>query len=189
MSPDQELSLDTLADFDRVDTTNASNLVQHQARDLPYQDLFEPDTQGALKDASMRIRYECTRLASHYRYPLKRIDSHEIAAFEDYQYLRRYFVKHADHNVHHPPEMVSSLDWKAAGDDFAGISLKGKLSFRPTNVGPLFQLQLKPLREDRSCRFQQAFGGDRFLYLTVPALSSANRSEPISLVYFCISPL
>ena len=173
MSPDQELSLDTLADFDRVDTTNASNLVQHQVRDLPYQDLFEPDTQGALKDASMRIRYECTRLASHYRYPLKRIDSHEIAAFEDYQYLRRYFVKHADHNVHHPPEMVSSLDWKAAGDDFAGISLKGKLSFRPTNVGPLFQLQLKSLREDRSCRFQRAFGGDRFLYLTVPALTAS----------------
>ena len=97
--PDQELSLDTLADFDRVDTTNASNLFQHQVRDLPYQDLFEPDTQGALKDASMRIRYECTRPASHYRYPLKRIDSHEIAAFEDYQYLRRYFVKHADHHV------------------------------------------------------------------------------------------
>lgn len=121
----------------------------------------------------MRVRHECTRLASHYCYPLEQINSCEIAGFEDYQCLRRHFEKHARHNVQHPPEMVSPRDWNAAGEDFAGISLKGKLSFRHTNVGPLFQLQLKPLRGERSCRFQRAFGGDRFLYLSVPALAAS----------------
>ena len=110
MSFDQELSLNTLIDFDRVDTTNISNLVQHQIRDLSYQNFFEFDIQDALKNAFMRIRYECTRLTSHYRYLLKRIDSHEIAVFEDYQYLQRYFVKHVDHNVHHSPKMINFLD-------------------------------------------------------------------------------
>ena len=77
----------------------------------------------------MRVRYECTRLASQYRYPLERIDSCEIASFEDYQCLRRYFEKHAGHNVRHPPEMVSPLDWEAATDDFAGISPCHGLSY------------------------------------------------------------
>ena len=121
----------------------------------------------------MRVRYECTRLASHYRYPLERIGSHEIASFEDYQCLRQYFEKHAGGNARHPPEMVSPLNWEAAGNDFAGIDLKGKLFFSPTNVGPLFQLHLEPLRADRSCRFQRAFGGDRFLYLSVPAIMAS----------------
>ena len=58
----------------------------------------------------MKIRYECIRLTFHYRYSLKRIDFHEIAIFENYQYLQRYFVKHVDHNVYHSPEMISSLD-------------------------------------------------------------------------------
>lgn len=121
----------------------------------------------------MRVRYECTRLASYYRYQLQQTNSCKIADFEDYQLLWRRFEKHARHNVRHPPEMVSPLDWKAAGNNFAGISLKGKLSFRPTHVDPLFQLQLKPLREHPSCRFQRAFGGDRFLYLSVPALTAS----------------
>ena len=68
--------------------------------------------------------------------------------------------------------MVSLHDWEAARDDFAGISLKGKIVFRPKNEGPLFQLHLDPLREERSCRFQRAFGGDRFLYLSVPAITA-----------------
>ena len=146
-------------------------MVQHQVRDLPNQDLFEPDTQGALKDASIRVRYEATRLACYYGYPLERMSCSDVASFEDYQSLQRYFEKHAGRDVQRPPEMVAQRNWAAAGDSFAEISLKGKLEFRPINVGPLFQLQLKPLREERSCRFQRAFGGDRFLYLSVPALT------------------
>lgn len=119
----------------------------------------------------MRVRYESTRLASIYQYPLEQIDSGDIAGFEDYQCLRRYFEKHAGRDVEQPPEMVSQLDWEAAGDGFAEISLKGKLEFRPTGVRPLFQLRVKALRKERSCRFQRAFGGDRYLYLSVPALT------------------
>ncbi len=162
-----------MAEADGIDPTQASNLVQHQVRDLPTKDLFEPDIPEAFKNASMRVRYECSRLASYYRYPLEQADSGDVAGLEDYQCLRRYFEKRAGHDVQHPPEMVSPLVWKAAGDDFAGISLKGKLVFRPTNVGPLFQLHLEALRKERSCRFQRAFGGDRFLYLSVPAITAS----------------
>ena len=136
----------------------------------------------------MRVRYECTRLASHYRYPLERINSCEIAGFEVYECLWRYFEKHAGHNVRHPPERVSSLDWEAARDDFAGISLKGKLVFRPKNVGPLFELHLEPLREERSCRFQRAFGGDRFLYLSVPAITASKLPQHLRGQHLNIQP-
>ena len=102
---------------------------------------------------------------------MEQIDSGDIAGFEDYQYLRRYFEKHAVRDVQPPPEMVSQIDWKASRDGFAEIGLKRKLEFRPTAVDPLFQLHLKALRKERSCRFQRAFGGDRYLYLSVPALT------------------
>ena len=59
--------------------------------------------------------------------------------------------------------MASPHDWEAARDDSANISLKGHLSFSPTNVCPRFRLQLKLLQDERACRFQRAFGGDRFL--------------------------
>lgn len=72
----------TSAEPDGIDPTRASNLVQHQVRDLPDQDLFEHDVQGALRGASMRVRYECTRLASHSRYPLERMDSCELRALK-----------------------------------------------------------------------------------------------------------
>ncbi|KAL9130896.1 MAG: hypothetical protein Q9217_001046, partial [Psora testacea] len=157
----------------RIDPTQASNVVQHQVRDLPTHHLFEPDIPEAFKDASMRVRYEYIRLASHYQYPLELANPGDIADFEDYQCLWRYFEKCAGHVVQHPPEMVTPLVWKAAGDNFAGISLKGKLVFRSTNVGPLFQLHLEALRKERSCRFQRAFGGDRFLYLSVPAITAS----------------
>ena len=121
----------------------------------------------------MRVRYECTRLASHYQYPLEKINSCDIAGLEDYRCLSGYFEKRAGRTIQHPPEMVTPPVWKAAGDDFAEISLKGKLVFNPKNVGPLFRLQLQPFRSERSCRFQRAFGGDRFLYLSVPAITAS----------------
>ena len=165
--------MESPGEFHGVDSTQTSHPVQYQVRDLSSENLFEPDTRGALKDESMRVRYECTRLASYYRYPLENMTPGDIAGFEDYQYLRLYFEKCADRDMQNPPEMVEPLVWKAAGDDFAGISLKGKLVFRPTNVGPLFELHLKALRKERSCRFQRAFGGDRFLYLSVPPITAS----------------
>ena len=121
----------------------------------------------------MRVRYECTRLASHYHFSLKQTNPRDIAGFEDYRCPWRYFEKQSGLTIQHPPEMVTLSVWKAAGDDFAGISLKGKLVFNPKNVGPLFQLQLEPFRSERSCRFQRAFGSDRFLYLSVPVITAS----------------
>ncbi|KAL0259688.1 hypothetical protein SLS55_005425 [Diplodia seriata] len=54
---------------------------------------------------------------------------------------------------------------------FENITLKAKLSFTDNNNnhGPIFKLRLQPLQlEEASCRFQRAFGGDRFLYLETP---------------------
>ena len=164
---------DSLYTSGNSESTRELNRIQHQVRNLPSEELFELDIQGALKGASMRVRYECTRLASHYQYPLEQINSCDIADLEDYRFLWRFFEKQAGRTIQHPPEMVTPPVWKAAGDDFAEISLKAKLVFNPKNVGPLFQLRLEPLRSERSCRFQRAFGGDRFLYLSVPAITAS----------------
>jgi hypothetical protein len=48
--------------------------------------------------------------------------------------------------------------------------MKAKLSFSESSVGPLFKLALEPFQIEQSCRFQRAFGGDRFLYLLTPNL-------------------
>jgi hypothetical protein len=127
--------------------------------------LFEADTRGAWEHASARVRYECIRLASLYKCDLDKISAKEIKSFEDYECLWDYFEKFRDSNVREP-EAVDPLTWKLTGEGFG----EGKLVFNSTGSDRLFRLQLEPLRRELACRFQRAFGGDRFLYLSVPSL-------------------
>jgi hypothetical protein len=86
--------------------------------------LFEADTRGALEHASVRVRYECIRLASLYKCDLDKISAKEIKSFEDYECLWDYFEKFRDSNVREP-EAVDPLTWKLTGEGFgeAGFQL------------------------------------------------------------------
>jgi hypothetical protein len=163
-------SSDTSNGISTINTIGEPDRVQFQVRNLSNAGLFVADSQGALEHASMRVRFECIRLSSHYMCNLDQISAREIHSFEDYECLRAHFEKNGDRNTL-KPEMVDPLAWKHAGEGFGGVSLKGKLIFNSKDADQVFKLHLEPLQMEQSCRFQRAFGGDRFLYLSVPSLT------------------
>lgn len=140
----------------------------HQIRTLPQQGLFHNDIPPTMSDAPLRVRYECVRVALENGLSPEVIMPDRTTIFVDYEALRRHF---RDHPVKLKlPWSGSKRAWSAAEADFENISMKGKLIFSSLNTGPLFQLRLEPLQTEKSCRFQRAFGGDRFLYLDVPSV-------------------
>ncbi|KAK4135212.1 hypothetical protein BT67DRAFT_419358 [Trichocladium antarcticum] len=76
------------------------------------------------------------------------------------------------------PERPSAEVFSAA---LAGFESKGNtvlmsasLEFNPSKTGPLFLLDMKPLRLDEGCRLTRRFGPDRFLEILIPAPTSSN---------------
>lgn len=54
--------------------------------------------------------------------------------------------------------------------DFSGITLYAKMRWNRAEEGPVFYLELQPLRREDSNSFQREFGPDRLLYIDVPSL-------------------
>ena len=69
------------------------------------------------------------------------------------------------------PEKSSAEAWKKAEDCPENIVFAGDLKFSDEIRRPIFQLQLKPLKIDRSYRLARKFGGDRFFILGIPGLT------------------
>jgi hypothetical protein len=66
--------------------------------------------------------------------------------------------------------------WDSAKDNFTtnsdkSIMLSGALAWSSSSHEGLFNLELKPLQLEKSCRFERRFGGDRLLCLTIPDLA------------------
>ncbi|KAI1336697.1 RNA dependent RNA polymerase-domain-containing protein [Xylariaceae sp. FL0016] len=77
------------------------------------------------------------------------------------------------------PERSRSEAWVAAlnenflsNDQVHVVVLSATLTFNPAETGPLFHLQLQPLRLDLPHRLDRRFGSDRFIELVMPATSS-----------------
>jgi hypothetical protein len=66
--------------------------------------------------------------------------------------------------------------WPAHKKGFQGYTFKGQVKFKKQKANQkdeaVFSLDLHPLEADGSCRFQRAFGADRFLYLNFPSLNN-----------------
>ncbi|AEO68606.1 uncharacterized protein THITE_2079458 [Thermothielavioides terrestris NRRL 8126] len=54
------------------------------------------------------------------------------------------------------------------------VVLSASLEFNPSKTGPLFLLDMKPLRFDEGCRLTRRFGPDRFLEVLVPSPTALN---------------
>ena len=75
-------------------------------------------------------------------------------------------------------EKSSSAAWDSAKGNFTSdsnksVMLGGALTWADAPGKGLFELKLKPLQLEKSCRFERRFGGDRFLSLTIPELGRA----------------
>ncbi|OCK74509.1 hypothetical protein K432DRAFT_409803 [Lepidopterella palustris CBS 459.81] len=146
-----------------------TRLVQHQVRDLPHQGLFVDDIPPSMRKAPFIVRWETCRIALENKIrPIQLMDTYheECSDYDSFSEL-----------IANNPEcrkkvLDSKKAWLSADNNFVGYTFKGKLGFNPTNTGPLFKLSLETLQQELSCRFQRAFGSDRFLYLTVPPLNS-----------------
>lgn len=69
-----------------------------------------------------------------------------------------------------PPEKCNPDTWLEAGRNFENVALTGDLQFCPSKKSSIFELQLKPMKAEMSCRMFRRFGNDRFLVIGLPSL-------------------
>jgi hypothetical protein len=81
------------------------------------------------------------------------------------------------------PERPSAEAFAAALGTFESrgnvVVMSAALEFNPSKTGPLFLLDMKPLRFDEGCRLTRRFGPDRFLEILIPSPTGMN--APASL--------
>ncbi|KAF2143357.1 uncharacterized protein K452DRAFT_357687 [Aplosporella prunicola CBS 121167] len=138
----------------------------HQIKNLTEQGLFVPDLTRKLKNKPFKLRWEFVRIALANGVDPEVLLPHD-ETHEDYDTLWEYFSRHPA--CHILPRKGQIDAWKATGT--SDMKLKASLSVNSSNSGLLFELNPEPLRVEESCRFQRAFGGDRFLYLEIPPLN------------------
>lgn len=141
--------------------------VQYQVRDIPRQGLTIHEMPQGMRDAPFIIRWECFRIALESKVRPEDIMSEYDPDYGDYDKFWEAILKIPACSKLRRRE--SRKAWSAAEKDFEGYTFKGKLTFNTDKNGPLFNLRLDTLQSLPSCRFQRAFGADRFLYLSVPS--------------------
>ena len=151
--------------------TNDWNVTEHYlVRDFPVTSLFVDDHQEAVSHLPFRVRYECARFAMANGRPVASILPDQDVNQLDYNVFWTHFEALA---LKLPglemPAKSSTSAWIAATGQYQGVSLNGHMTLDLRSNG-LFKLTLEPFELDSSCRFQRAFGGDRFLYIKVPRL-------------------
>ncbi|OJD30191.1 rna-directed rna polymerase 2 [Diplodia corticola] len=146
---------------------------------LPEQGLFVPQIGAELMKMDFKYRWEFLRVALEAG-----IDTNQLLPqghdeeWKTYQCLWDYFQHHdALKDTFKKLRRGSKRAWDAAEvkrengtlKAFENITLKAQLAFSSTKSDQMFNIRLQPLElQDASCRFQRAFGGDRFLYLETP---------------------
>ena len=76
------------------------------------------------------------------------------------------------------PERSAAEVFAAALNNFESrgstVVMAATLEFNPSKTGPLFLLNMKPLRFDEPCRLTRRFGPDRFLEVLIPSPTALN---------------
>lgn len=148
------------------------SMEHHQVKALPKQGLFVPDiVNEKLKIMPFKYRWEFMRFALEVGVePADLLPTTHNEDWQEYAAMWDYLLRHdANKECEKQPQRSSEKAWSCTDNNFENITLKASLAFNQKNSGPLFSIQLQPLQvEEASCRFQRAFGGDRFLYLEVP---------------------
>ncbi|KAK8233703.1 RNA dependent RNA polymerase-domain-containing protein [Phyllosticta capitalensis] len=146
-----------------IDTASQVNISPAKCENL-----FVPDINEELESLQFKYRWDYVRVAEATNSKPEDLVQNRSANADDYDTFWSCLMEHESFRSR--PAAVprsSPKAWKAP--NFENVKLKASLSFNTSNVGPLSKLHMQPLRTETSCRFQRAFGGDRFLYIEVPS--------------------
>jgi hypothetical protein len=145
--------------------------LDYYIRDLIHDNLFVEDIADNLKCYPYFLLFICRRIATQNNTTMKDIMrgiDDEWASYESFKKFINNKPMCADVRM----EEYENC-WPAYEKGFQGYTFKGQVKFSKGKTEPLFSLDLHPLQADGSCRFQRAFGADRFLYLNFPSLKKA----------------
>ncbi len=120
----------------------------------------------------LRVRYEVSRFATRCDIP---IDSIKLPDdFDSYNKLWYHLGRFAKTRGVMPPARTELETWLEAGRGFEKVVLTADLHICTKKGGPLFEVQFKPMKTEKSSRLFRRFGNDRFLVIGIPALEESS---------------
>jgi hypothetical protein len=137
-----------------------------RVRDLEQRGLFRDNISPLLDDAKLIVRWELYRIILENNLEPSQVTVDENIFASNYDTFWKY-VRECGMFLQFPQPSPPSA-WAAAAAGYEGHSFKVKVDINLEKSGPLFKIKLLPIRPETSCRYQRAFGADRFLYLYIP---------------------
>ncbi|KAK4188591.1 putative RNA dependent RNA polymerase [Podospora australis] len=139
-----------------------------------------------LRPAPLAIAWEVTRICLHsgadIDHPSLQYDP-AWATYDPDEFRKSLARLEAFRGKYFPAEKPAAEVWKAAlspswESKNNTVVLSISLEFNPDPSGPLFEVNMRPLRFDKSCRLTRHFGGDRFFEVLFPS-PTAQGAPPV----------
>jgi hypothetical protein len=146
-------------------------------KSLPKEDLFvnESDEPAYIPKLSFRARFECARVALAFGLSVHDLASESVVGITEYADLWSYFNRCAEEKGFTLPKRSSDKAWEDSPRcEYVNLKARLTINYESNSRQPLFKLHIEPIEWDNPCRFQYAYGGDRFLYLFLPDLELRN---------------
>ncbi|KAL2128099.1 hypothetical protein VTI74DRAFT_9740 [Chaetomium olivicolor] len=144
-----------------------------------------PKFPGWLHDAPLAVAWEVTRICQHCKVDLEH---------PSLQYNPKWATSGMDviwRDLHENnlfrgksfPERPAAEVFAAALTTFEtrgnAVVMSAALEFNPDTTGPLFLVDMRPLRFEEGCRLTRRFGPDRFMEVLVPSPNGLNASAVV----------
>ncbi|KAI9845512.1 MAG: hypothetical protein M1837_004851 [Sclerophora amabilis] len=160
-----------------TDTTVFTALQEDLYSRLCVHTPFSKENSVGLEAADLRTRYEVTRVALEFALLPRELLARSGLKSLDSTSLWSSSLEHARLVGKKLPPRSPARVWEQAGDNFENVSMGGELIFNERSKDPPFRLALKPLKLAGSYRLSRRFGSDRFICLTMPALTKSQMPE------------
>ena len=137
-----------------------------RVNNIPADGLTQLQLPDSFSDLSFDLRWECYRVLQTKAMTAENLD-------------RRWTTRTMAslHQLTKDEGMKFSSDLET---DFLKHTLCAKLRWNKTDVGPVFDLELLPPRQEKSNNLQRKFGSSRFLYIDIPSLSRPPKSTGLA---------
>ncbi|KAF2657604.1 hypothetical protein K491DRAFT_318144 [Lophiostoma macrostomum CBS 122681] len=160
----------------RVDLNESPSKTTYYVREIPSRNLFVEDISDNLRHFPYFILFMCLRISIENKTSLLELmEGMDAAAVKSDSQVFWAFI-HGHPEIRQGPSQEATGIWSAAKNKCEGFMFKGIVTFNTHRYGPIFRLTLLPPQPDNACRFERAFGADRFLYLTFPSFESGDKS-------------
>ncbi|KAI0161728.1 RNA dependent RNA polymerase-domain-containing protein [Hypoxylon sp. FL1284] len=139
-----------------------------------------PRLPPGLQEAPFNVKWEFMRAALHCSTnpaDIENIDMRYTKGWCDQNELWKSLKHHPHFMSRELPDMCDSQAWNDGlrdGSQSIGraVALTATVRLQPSATGLEMQMELNPLRSEKSCRLTRRFGSNRFFELRIPALDS-----------------